>query len=66
MGYKKPFTVTIMLARCKPPSRIVDGFIEPTDAILAGNNVSVIEYGERGGDMWKITLLSKNKKENKH
>ena len=55
-----------MLARCKPPSRIVDGFIEPTDAILAGNNVYVIEYGGRGGDMWKITLLSKNKKENKH
>lgn len=43
-------------------TRVVDGFIEPTDAILIGNNVYVIEYGGRGGEMWKITLPSKNKK----
>jgi glucose/arabinose dehydrogenase/mono/diheme cytochrome c family protein len=43
-------------------TRIVDGFIEPTDAIMVGNDVFVIEYGGRGGDMWKITLPSKNKK----
>jgi hypothetical protein len=37
-------------------TRIVDDFSEPTDAILSGNEVFVIEYGGRGGDLWKITL----------
>jgi glucose/arabinose dehydrogenase/mono/diheme cytochrome c family protein len=37
-------------------TRIVEGFKEPTDAVLAGNDVYVITYGGKGGDIWKITL----------
>jgi cytochrome c553 len=40
-------------------TRIVEGFKEPTDAILVGNEVYVIEYGGRGGHIWKITLPGK-------
>jgi glucose/arabinose dehydrogenase len=36
--------------------RIVDGFRDPVDAVLYGNDVYVIEYGGRGGHIWKITL----------
>ena len=36
--------------------RIVDGFNEPTDAVLAGNIMYVIEYGGKGGNIWKIIL----------
>jgi glucose/arabinose dehydrogenase len=45
--------------------RIVYGFRDPVDAILVGNNAYVIEYGERGGNIWKIELPvdSKNKKQ---
>ena len=37
-------------------TRIVDGFNEPTDAVLVGNKMYVIEYGGKGGNIWKITL----------
>ena len=36
--------------------RIVDGFNEPTDAVLVKNHMYVIEYGGKGGNIWKITL----------
>ena len=36
--------------------RIVDGFNEPTDAVLVDNQMYVIEYGGKGGNIWKITL----------
>jgi len=41
--------------------RIVEGFNEPTDAVLIGNNMYIIEYGGKGGDIWKITLPTDNK-----
>lgn len=38
-------------------TRIVEGFNQPTDAVLVGNEVYVIEYGGRtGGNVWRITL----------
>lgn len=37
-------------------TRIVEGFKEPTDAVMIGNDVYVITYGGKGGDLWKITL----------
>ena len=40
-------------------TRIVDGFREPTDAVMIGNDVYVIEYGGRKGQIWKITLPGK-------
>jgi len=40
-------------------TRIVDGFREPTDAVIIGNDVYVIEYGGRKGEIWKITLPGK-------
>lgn len=42
--------------------RLVDGLKEPSDAIMIGNEVYIIEYGGRGGDMWKITLPAKGAK----
>ncbi|MEJ7589399.1 MAG: c-type cytochrome [Ferruginibacter sp.] len=45
-------------------NRIVDGFKEPTDAILVGNVVYVIEYGGKGGNIWKITLPKESKLQN--
>jgi glucose/arabinose dehydrogenase len=39
--------------------RIVEGFTEPTDAVLVGNEVYVIEYGGKQGEIWKITLPAK-------
>ena len=41
-------------------TRIVEGFVEPTDAILIGNDVYVIEYGGRAGHIWKISLPGRN------
>ena len=41
-------------------NRIVEGFAEPTDAILVGSDVYVIEYGGRNGHLWKISLPGKN------
>ncbi|MCF0054385.1 sorbosone dehydrogenase family protein [Dyadobacter sp. CY356] len=43
-------------------TRIVDNFTSPTDAILIGNEMYIIEYGGKqggtksGGTLWKITL----------
>ena len=36
--------------------RIVEDFNQPTDAVLAGNYLYVIEYGGKEGNIWKITL----------
>jgi hypothetical protein len=44
--------------------RIVDGFNEPTDAVLDGNIMYVIEYGGRSGRIWKITLPADEAKTN--
>lgn len=44
-------------------TRIVEGFKEPTDAVMIGNEVYVITYGGKGGDLWKITLPT-DKKQN--
>ncbi len=37
-------------------TRIVEGFKEPTDAVMIGNEVYIITYGGKGGDIWKIIL----------
>jgi glucose/arabinose dehydrogenase len=37
-------------------SRIVEGFNEPTDALMIGNDVYIIEYGGKEGNIWKVTL----------
>ncbi|MEP6595138.1 MAG: c-type cytochrome [Ginsengibacter sp.] len=37
-------------------NRIVEGFNEPTDAVLVGSDIYVITYGGKGGNIWKITL----------
>jgi len=44
-------------------TRIADDFDQPTDAILVGNDVYVIGYGESNGNIWKITLPSNNNKQ---
>lgn len=36
--------------------RIVEDFNQPTDAVLAGNYLYVIEYGGKSGNIWKITM----------
>ena len=36
--------------------RIVEDFNQPTDAVLVGNYLYVIEYGGKEGNIWKITL----------
>ncbi|HKO80676.1 MAG TPA: c-type cytochrome [Chitinophagaceae bacterium] len=36
--------------------RIVEGFADPVDAVMIGNDVYIIEYGGRYGNIWKITL----------
>ncbi|MCF2444925.1 cytochrome c class I [Dyadobacter sp. CY345] len=48
-------------------TRIVDNFTSPTDAVIIGNSLYVIEYGGKqggnksGGSLWKITLPNDNK-----
>ena len=37
-------------------TRIVEGFKDPVDAIIIGNDAYVIEYGGKGGNLWKITF----------
>lgn len=37
-------------------TRIVEGLNGPTDTMLIGNVVYVIEYGGKSGNIWKITL----------
>lgn len=39
-------------------TRIMDSFNNPTDAVLVGNELYVIEYDAREGSIWKITLPS--------
>ncbi len=41
--------------------RIVEGFTEPTDAVLVKNEVFVIEYGGQKGNIWKISLPLRTK-----
>jgi glucose/arabinose dehydrogenase len=41
--------------------RIVEGFADPVDAIMIGNDVYVIEYGGRYGNIWKITMPADTK-----
>lgn len=43
-------------------TRLVDSFVEPVDAIMIGSDVFVIEYGGKQGNIWKISLPSKQKK----
>ncbi|MHA4738792.1 PQQ-dependent sugar dehydrogenase [Dyadobacter sp. MSC1_007] len=57
-------------------TRLVDSFTAPTDALLVGNTLYIIEYGGKqggnkaGGSLWKITLpanekmAKKNRKKN--
>jgi hypothetical protein len=46
-------------------TRIVEGFNGPTDAMLIGNIVYVIEYGGKSGNIWKITLPAGTEKSTK-
>jgi glucose/arabinose dehydrogenase len=39
-------------------TRIADNFLEPVDAIMIGNEVFIIEYGGKQGNIWKLTLPS--------
>lgn len=38
--------------------RIAEGFTQPVDAVLAGKDLYVIEYGgrQKGGNIWKVTF----------
>ncbi|MDV3307788.1 MAG: cytochrome c class I, partial [Cyclobacteriaceae bacterium] len=45
--------------RCR---RIVEGFEGPTDAVMVGNDVYVIENSNDDAHIWKITLPAKAKK----
>jgi hypothetical protein len=46
-------------------TRIIEGFTSPTDALLIGNILYIIEYGGKqggnkaGGSLWKVTLPKK-------
>ncbi|TLU99447.1 PQQ-dependent sugar dehydrogenase [Dyadobacter luticola] len=48
-------------------TRMIDNFTSPTDALLVGNTLYVIEYGGKqggnkaGGSIWKITLPANEK-----
>ena len=42
--------------------RIVEGFEGPTDAVMVGNDVYVIENSNDDAHIWKITLPAKQKK----
>lgn len=42
-------------------TRIVDSFNNPTDAVLIGNELYIIEYGAVQGSIWKLTLPGKSK-----
>ncbi|MDP3468086.1 MAG: PQQ-dependent sugar dehydrogenase [Daejeonella sp.] len=43
-------------------TRIVDSFNNPTDAVLLGNSLYIIEYDARAGSIWKVTLPAGSKK----
>lgn len=48
-------------------TRIIEGFTAPTDALLVGNILYIIEYGGKqggnkaGGSIWKVTLPANDK-----
>lgn len=50
--------------------RLVKGFRDPVDAIMINNNLFVIEYGGKGGNIWKIIMPTdaslKKATKNKH
>ena len=46
-------------------TRIVDSFNNPTDAVLLGNSLYIIEYDAKVGSIWKVTLPGGSKKEKK-
>ena len=46
-------------------TRLIEGFKEPTDAVMIGNEVYIITYGGKGGDLWKITL-PRDKQKGRH
>ena len=46
-------------------TRIVDSFNNPTDAVLLGNSLYIIEYDAKVGSIWKVTLPRGSKKEKK-
>ena len=37
-------------------TRIVDSFNNPTDAVLLGNSLYIIEYDAKAGSIWKVTF----------
>ena len=37
-------------------TRISDNFLEPVDAIMIGNQIYIIEYGGKQGNIWKVTM----------
>ena len=41
--------------------RVVEGFREPVDAIMVGNDVYIIEYDGKEGNIWKIILPADSK-----
>lgn len=43
-------------------TRIVDSFNNPTDAVLIGNSLYIIEYDAKVGSIWKVTLPAGSKK----
>ena len=46
-------------------TRIVDSFNNPTDAVLLGNSLYIIEYDAKVGSIWKVTLPGGSNKEKK-
>ena len=46
-------------------TRIVDSFNNPTDAVLLGSSLYIIEYDVKVGSIWKVTLPGGSKKEKK-
>ena len=45
--------------------RLVEGFRDPVDAVMVGNDVYVIEYDGKEGNIWKIILPVDSKHETK-
>jgi glucose/arabinose dehydrogenase len=46
-------------------TRIAEGFKEPVDAVMIGNEIYVIEYNGQKGNIWKLTFPGEEKKGNK-
>jgi hypothetical protein len=43
-------------------TRIMDSFNNPTDAVLLGNSLYIIEYDAKEGSIWKVNLPPGSKK----